>query len=56
MIVLFLHFSKSNFKVGGSATLLGGTGGKIRLNVEKMVIFSGLKVDDYLRKELVNRP
>ena len=29
--------------MGGSATFFGGTGGKIRLNVEKMVIFSALK-------------
>ena len=35
MIVLFLCFRKSNFKVGGSATFLGGACGKIGLNVEK---------------------
>ena len=28
IIVIFLYVSKSNFKVGGSARLLGGTGGK----------------------------
>ena len=35
MIVLFLYFLKSNFKVGESARFLGVTGGKIGLNVEK---------------------
>ena len=34
VIALFLYFSNSNFKVGESARFLGGTGGKIRLNVE----------------------
>ena len=28
MIALFLYFQKHNFKVGGSARFLGGTGGK----------------------------
>ena len=39
MIALFSYFSKINFKVGGSARFLGGTGGKIGLNV----IFPELK-------------
>ena len=42
-IALFLYFSKNNFKVGGSTRFLGGIGGKIGLNVEK-VIFSRLKL------------
>ena len=42
MIVLFLYFSKSNFKVGGSARFLGGTGGKTGLNVEKWSFSQGL--------------
>ena len=42
MIVLFLYFSKSNFKVGGSARFLGGTGGKIGLNMEKWSFSQGL--------------
>ena len=33
---------KSNFKVGGSARFLGGTGGKIGLNVEKWSFSQGL--------------
>ena len=34
MIVLFSSFQKSNFEGCGSARFLGGTGGKIDLNVE----------------------
>ena len=42
-IVLFLNFfQKNNFKVGGSARFLGGTGGKIGLNVEKWSFYQGL--------------
>ena len=35
VIVQFMYFQTSNFKVGGSARFLGGTGGKIGLNVAK---------------------
>ena len=35
MIVLVFYFSKNDFKVGGSAKFLEGTGRKIGLNVEK---------------------
>ena len=42
MIVLFYYFSNSNFKVGESAKFLGGTGGKIGLNVEKWSFSLGL--------------
>ena len=42
MIVLFLYFSKSNFKVGGSARFSGGTGGRTGLNVEKWSFSQGL--------------
>ena len=42
MIVLFLYFQKSNFKVSSSARFLGGTGGKIGLNVEKWSYSQGL--------------
>ena len=35
MIALFSYFLKSNFKMGKSARFLGGTGGNIRLNIEK---------------------
>ena len=42
MMVVFLYVSKSNFKVSGSATFLGGTGGKIELNVEKWSFSQGL--------------
>ena len=34
---------KSNFEVVRSARCFGGTGGKIGINVEKIVILSGLK-------------
>ena len=33
MIALFFTFQKRNFEVGGRARFLGGTGGKIGLNV-----------------------
>ena len=42
LIVLFLYFSKSNFKLGGKARFLRGTAGKIELNVEKWSFSQGL--------------
>ena len=42
MIVLFIYFQNSNFKVGRSARLLGRTGEKIGLNVEKWSFSQGL--------------
>ena len=43
MIVLFLYFSKNNFKAGESARFLGGTGEKIGLNVGKWSFSQGLR-------------
>ena len=54
--------SKLNFalfrKVGGSARFLGGTSGKIGLNVEKMHIFPGLKqaIFQFVLDTLEHRP
>ena len=46
IILVFLNYScnfgKRNFKVGGSARFLGGTSGKIELNVEKWSFSQGL--------------
>ena len=40
-----LLLKKSNFKVGWSARFLGGTGGKIRLKLEKLSFSQGLGCD-----------
>ena len=41
LIALFSYILKGNFKVGGNAIFLGGTGGKIGLNVEKWSLSQG---------------
>ena len=52
MIALFSYFQKNNFKVGGSARLLGETGGKIELNVEKNGHFPSAKAGNFSRLSL----
>ena len=42
MITLFSYIEKRDFKVSRSARFLGGTGGKIGLNVEKLSFSKGL--------------
>ena len=47
MIVLFMYFQKSNFKVGGSARFLGGTGGNVGLKMEKWSFSPGLRRESF---------
>ena len=42
---ILVRFKKSNFKVGGTAIFLGGTGRKIGLNVEKWAFYKSLSRD-----------